>query len=128
MTGNDSLLDTCIIIDHFRSSLIGTKLETLASLNVCSVSLGELHFGAYRSANPIKHLQKLNEFIEICNIINVDENTAKIYGLVRTQLSKKGKPIPENDIWIAACALQHNLTLYTQDQHFKEIDSLSLIN
>jgi tRNA(fMet)-specific endonuclease VapC len=126
MIGSEYLLDTCIIIDHFRNSLNGLRLETLTSLNVSSTTIGELYFGAYRSANPVKHLQKLVQFVEICTVYKTDENTAKIYGLIKAQLAKKGKPIPENDMWIAACALQHNFTLYTSDQHFKEIDSLSL--
>lgn len=42
------------------------------------------------------------------------------------KLLKKGTPIPENDIWIAATALQHQLPLYTHDKHFKEVEDLQL--
>jgi tRNA(fMet)-specific endonuclease VapC len=59
-------------------------------------------------------------------IINCDATTGKFYGMVRKQLKDKGRPIPENDIWIAAIALQHNLTLLTDDQHFHEVDRLKI--
>ncbi|TDA70360.1 MAG: type II toxin-antitoxin system VapC family toxin [Clostridia bacterium] len=52
--------------------------------------------------------------------------TAYYYGQVKAQLKVKGHPIPENDIWIAAAALQHGLTLVSRDTHFKPIEGLSL--
>lgn len=51
-----------------------------------------------------------------------------MYALTKANLFKKGKPIPENDIWIAAITLHHNLPLYTFDKHFREIDGLQLFN
>jgi len=45
-------------------------------------------------------------------------------GIVKDQLRKIGKPIPENDIWIAALTLQHNLSLATRDKHFENIEGL----
>lgn len=56
-----------------------------------------------------------------------DQQTADHYASIKTALLNKGKPIPENDIWIAAVAKQFGLELYTQDQHFKEIDGLNLL-
>jgi tRNA(fMet)-specific endonuclease VapC len=49
------------------------------------------------------------------------------YGEVKNALRLKGHPIPENDIWIAAVAHQHDLTLVTRDTHFDEIDNLKII-
>jgi len=56
-----------------------------------------------------------------------DLATAEHYGGIKTTLRKKGKMIHENDIWIAAVAIQHNLPLFTADKQFKEIDDLLLI-
>jgi tRNA(fMet)-specific endonuclease VapC len=42
------------------------------------------------------------------------------------ELRVKGQPIPENDIWVAAIALQHRLTLVTRDEHFKQVDGLAV--
>jgi len=47
--------------------------------------------------------------------------------VLKASLRRKGKPIPENDIWIAAIAYQHDLTLITRDKHFSEIDELKII-
>jgi tRNA(fMet)-specific endonuclease VapC len=57
-------------------------------------------------------------------VLYIDEETTFSYGAIKTALRKKGKPIPENDIWIAAIVLRHNLTVVTRDKHFKEIDGL----
>jgi len=48
--------------------------------------------------------------------------------MVRDRLRLKGRPIPENDIWIAAVALQHGLPLATRDDHFNEVDGLRVEN
>jgi len=48
------------------------------------------------------------------------------YGQIKSQLKSKGRPLPENDIWIAAIASQHSLKIITRDKHFNEIDSVSL--
>lgn len=87
--------------------------------------LGELYLGAYRSANPIKHIKQINSFLESCNVLIADDETANHYALIKTALLKKGKPVPENDMWIAAVSMQFDLKLHTKDRHFKEIDNLN---
>ena len=52
---------------------------------------------------------------------------AETYGIIKTNLRNKGKPIPEKDIWIDAIALHNNLTLATRDKHFNEIEGLKII-
>ena len=59
-------------------------------------------------------------------MLNVDQNTAQIYGKVKSELIKNDTPISENDIWIAALAIQHDLTLATNDNHFKKITTLKI--
>ena len=56
----------------------------------------------------------------------MDSVTAKIYGELYAALLNKGKPIPINDVWIAASAKQHGLTLITKDKHFAEIEGLDV--
>jgi tRNA(fMet)-specific endonuclease VapC len=70
----------------------------------------------------------VNEFLAKCNLIVADEKTANIYALLKTALLSKGKPIPENDIWIAAIAKQHELKLVTRDKHFHEIEAIAVEN
>lgn len=58
-------------------------------------------------------------------MLGCDTDTARRYGDIKHGLRVKGSPLPENDIWIAAIALQHNLTLATRDAHFREIPNLN---
>ena len=55
-----------------------------------------------------------------------DTATAQQYGDIKNQLRAKGRPIPENDIWIAAIAMQYQLTLVARDGHFHEVDGLQV--
>lgn len=88
------------------------------------VVLAELLLGAYRSSNTPKHLSQINNFVKRCNIVSADASTADAYAQAKAGLLRKGKPIPENDIWIAAIALQYNLVLVTLDKHFQEVEGL----
>ena len=56
-----------------------------------------------------------------------DLETAEYYALIVKKLRAKGKPIPTNDVWIAANALRHGMALYSFDRHFGEIDGLLLV-
>ncbi|MEA5574914.1 PIN domain-containing protein [Anabaena sp. UHCC 0451] len=58
-----------------------------------------------------------------CNI-----ETSRKYGEIKNQLRLKGRPLPENDIWIAAISLQYNLILVTRDAHFQEVENLQTVS
>ncbi|MDQ0639497.1 putative nucleic acid-binding protein [Pedobacter sp. W3I1] len=59
--------------------------------------------------------------------MNIDNDTAIVYGKIKAGLRKKGTPIPENDIWIASSAVQHKLKLSTRDKHFLQITGLKTL-
>ena len=59
-------------------------------------------------------------------ILAISAQTADFYAKLRLELKVKGKPIPENDLWIVALCLEHHTPLATQDGHFKWIDNLVL--
>ena len=127
MTGNNCLLDTSIIIHAFkRNNTIAGKLDEMSEVYVPVVVIGELFYGAYRSADPAKHIAQIQSFLSNCTTLLPDAMTADIYAKIKTILTSKDKPIPENDIWIAATANQYNLPLFTTDNHFKEIDSIRI--
>lgn len=127
MTGNNILLDTNIVIELFRgNSAIITKLGNKQKVDIPHVVLAELLLGAYRASNTEKHLSQIRNFLKKCNIIQGDLDTANAYAIIKTELLKKGKPIPENDIWIAAIAKQHDLILITKDRHFKEVQGIEI--
>ncbi|HWR33091.1 MAG TPA: type II toxin-antitoxin system VapC family toxin [Chitinophagaceae bacterium] len=127
MTGSKFLLDTSIIIEIFDGNRkIADKLVKLSGFYISAVVLGELYIGINRVANKTKHLKKLNDFLDLCTVLNSDTITAMYYGEIISNLYKKGKPLPINDVWIAAAAMQHNLTLVTRDKHFNEIQGLKI--
>ena len=119
------LLDTNIVIALFNGDAgVKARLEASPEIFLSSVVLGELYFGAAKSARPVANKAKAEDFAASCPLVVSDQVTALEYGSVKTSLKKKGKPIPENDVWIAACAFQHDLILVTRDGHFKYVEGL----
>lgn len=119
------LLDTNIIIGLFASDKdILSHLEKAESIFIPSIAIGELHYGTRKSSRVEENLAKVEEFVAISDILSANEETAYWYGIVKDQLRKAGNPIPENDIWIAAIAMQKNLILVTRDKHFKAVENL----
>jgi tRNA(fMet)-specific endonuclease VapC len=90
------------------------------------IVLGELYYGARRSSRVQENLARIDEFAARSTVLACDTETARRYGAVKDGLRQKGRPIPENDIWIAAIALQYDLTLVARDAHFEEINDLTL--
>lgn len=66
----------------------------------------------------------LAEVIAACRVLAVDEGTAERYADVRDELKRGGRPIPGNDVWIAALARQHGMPLVSRDQHFDFVSGL----
>lgn len=127
MTGNRVLLDTSIIINSFKNNDVKRQLHGFSEIYVPVIAAGELYYGAYRSANIKKHLEQVYLFLQNYTLLSADIITSDLYGSIKTALNSKGKPIPENDIWIAAIAVQYHLPLFTADKHFKEIDNITLV-
>ena len=92
-------------------------------VTVCGVLL----FGATNSGNSKKNLTKYRGFILSCLILNINSAIAEQYALIRKILKDKGTPIPENDIWIAATCIVYEIPLASNDNHFKNIEGLKLI-
>ena len=88
--------------------------------------MGELYAAAENSARAQHNLQRFSEFASRRDVLLCDDRTARLYGNISHLLRQKGRPIPTNDMWIAAIAMQHGLTLVTRDVHFSHIDGLLL--
>lgn len=119
------LLDTNIVIAHFaRDPDVAAYLTPEASLYISSVVLGELYFGAAKSARSAANTERIDLFTSKNPILNCTLETARLYGRIKHELRLKGRPIPDNDAWIAAVALQHDLVLATGDSHFNQVANL----
>jgi tRNA(fMet)-specific endonuclease VapC len=128
MTGNKCLVDTSIIIHAFRNNNAVTKrLNEIKEIYVPVTVVGELFYGAYNSSDIAAKILQVQSFLADCTVLWTDIVTSEIYGQIKVSLTKKGKPLPENDVWIAATALQYSLPLFTTDKHFSEIDDISLL-
>ena len=90
------------------------------------VVLGELHSGFLLGNRCAENEELLARFMSKASVsvLNVAEETALRYAEVDVFLRKKGRPIPRNDVWIAALALEHGMHLLTLDMHFGEIPML----
>lgn len=123
MNGNKCILDTSVIIHAFRNNNeILSLLRTFDEVWVSTTATGELYFGAFASENPQKHINQIAAFLTDCIIIAPDHGTSIVYGQLKAGLKKKGTPVPENDIWIAAMAADLSLPLFTTDKHFESMN------
>lgn len=119
------LLDTNIAVallageDAVRAGLNWSSLIFLSS-----IVLGELFYGARKSARREANLARVEALAAKFGMLNCDLSPARCYGNLRDVLRAKGKPIPENDIWIAAHAQQYDLTLVTRDAHFGAVEGI----
>lgn len=121
------LLDTNAIIARMNDdSDILSILTEATQVFLPIIAVGELYFGAEKSVKVEENKAKVTELIESAVVLMCDVKTAEHYGNIKNLLRQKGRPIPENDIWIAAIATQHNLTLLTHDKHFTEITGLAV--
>ncbi len=121
------LLDTNIVIALFANdSSVKDKLAKADEVFVPSIVIGELFYGAFKSAHSKENIAHVDDFANRSVVLGCNNETSRNYGKIKNALSAKGRPIPENDIWIAAIAMQHGLTLVTRDAHFKEIDDLKV--
>ncbi|MGD0091974.1 MAG: type II toxin-antitoxin system VapC family toxin [Planctomycetota bacterium] len=125
--GGSVLLDSNIVIAIMdQEEEVAARLVGADDLAVSSVVLGELYFGALKSLNVEDNLRRLDEFSTNVAVVGCDAVMGWHYAQVKNGLRTKGRPIPDNDIWIAAQALQHGLTVASRDQHFREIDGLTV--
>lgn len=121
------LLDTNIVIALFKNdNLVINKITEAKEIFISNITVGEMYFGAYKSSKVENNIKQIDSFVASNKILNCDSTTAKHYGQIKNKLKIKGKPIPENDVWIAAIAMQYDLILVSRDKHLQEIENLSL--
>ena len=127
MTGSGILIDTNIVIALFGGdAAVKSRFSAAPNVWLSATVIGELYYGARNSGRLAENLRRVEEFAAFSAILSCDGGTAAHYGQIKASLRAKGTPIPENDIWIAATARQHNLTLVSRDAHFNHVDGLDV--
>ncbi len=106
-------------------------LELLARASrvlIPTVVIGELRSGFLRGSRNIENTRQLQVFLAKPSvaIVDVTEQTAERYAEIDVFLMAKGRPIPRNDVWIAASAYEHGCVLLTRDAHFRELPLLPI--
>ena len=107
-----------------EESVLASLEQAEGSIFISVITLGELRFGARKSGRIEENLRRVEEFAAESEVLLCDEETSHLYGEVKDRLLRKGRPIPENDIWISATALQSGLVLVTRDAHFAFVEGL----
>jgi tRNA(fMet)-specific endonuclease VapC len=123
------LLGTDIVIALFANDAAARdNLAQAEEVFVPSIVIGELYYGAQKSERAAEYLLRVDEFAARSVVLGCDTETAQHYGETKNTLHLKGCSIAENNIWIAAIAMQHGLVLVTRDVNFDEIDGLNIVH
>ena len=103
---------------------VGAVLRGAAQAAIPVIVLGEFRYGIAASRHRRTYQAWLETQLTHFDILAVTDETAAVYAALRVTLRRSGQPIPANDAWIAALALQHRLPVLTRDQHFDAVPGL----
>jgi tRNA(fMet)-specific endonuclease VapC len=82
------------------------------------VVIGEYRYGIAQSRHRARYRRWLDGLINDCTVLDINEQSTHYYAAISIELRQAGKPIPTNDLWIAALCRQHSLPLLSRDRHF----------
>jgi tRNA(fMet)-specific endonuclease VapC len=123
-----ALLDTSVLVAHLRNEVDIATWNTGESVWYVSViTEGELLRGVCRSHQITANEIRVRQLLSDCTLLSVSSDTARNFGHIASTLDKIGSPIPHNDTWIAAHALEYELPLATRDAHFQRVKDLQVL-
>ena len=91
------------------------------------IALGEYRYGIAQSRHRASYAEWLKGLLHDCLVLDANEPTTHYYAQITLELKQKGRPIPTNDIWIAALCRQHSLPLLSRDRHFDLVPGIRRI-
>jgi len=103
---------------------VGEVLRRQARAAIPVIVLGEFRYGIAESRHRTTYEAWLESELPCFDVLTVTDETAIAYAALRVALKRSGRPIPANDAWIAALALQHRLPVLSRDQHFDVVPGL----
>jgi len=122
------LLDSSIAIPHLRGRFnILSHISAADLLFISLIVLGELYKGVFKAPRPDESRRKLDAFLTNVSVLGLDSATSIQYARLASVLERQGTLIPENDIWIAATALECDMPLVTRDAHFGQVPGLQVL-
>ena len=124
------VLDTNVLIPLLRNAANYSHLfKTYDEVILPAIVVGEYKAGLFATKTGEKNRQSLSDYIEDPNVrvVPITDRTSDLYAKIYQELRKKGKPIPQDDMWIAASALENGADLATGDAHFRHVPMLTVI-
>ena len=103
-------------------------LRRVKAIALPVIVLGEYRYGIHQSRNRSRYKGWLADLVGSCRVLDVDELTTEHYAEIRDELKRAGKPLPENDAWIAALARQHGLPILSRDRHFDYVSGVRRVH
>lgn len=124
MSGNSVALDTSVAIAVLAAQAGALLSQSSEEFLLPVPVIGELRYGALNSRRSADNLAEVERLVDRCRVLDLTVATAAVDARLRLGLKEKGKPIPENDLWIAALCVEHQIPLVTLDGHFDAVDGL----
>jgi predicted nucleic acid-binding protein len=122
------ILDTNAVSALFDGDdQLGAQLRDAAAIHLPVIVVGEYRYGLERSRHREKLDLLLDALVGETVVLSIDLATASVYARLREDLRRRGRPLPENDVWIAALARQHELPVVSRDTHFDLVPGLKRI-
>jgi tRNA(fMet)-specific endonuclease VapC len=123
------ILDTNALSAAADNNPDAIKMVSTASyLAVPVIAIGEYRHGIARSRNAERYLEWLDAFLGASEILDITNETSKHYAVIHLELRQVGRPIPVNDLWIAALCRQHHFPLLSRDRHFDVVRDLKRLD
>jgi tRNA(fMet)-specific endonuclease VapC len=127
--------DTRLILDTNALSAAAEEhlgvMEIVAGVEQLAlpvVVIGEYRYGIAQSRHKARYRRWLDGLIADCTVLDVTEQTTLHYATINVELRQAGKPIPTNDLWIAALCRQHGLPLLSRDRHFDVVSGIQRVD
>jgi len=123
--------DTRLILDTNALSAAAEEqpgvmgvLADVQQLALPVVVIGEYRYGIAQSRHRARYRRWLDSLINDCTVLDITEKSTHYYAAISIELRQAGKPIPTNDLWIAALCRQHDLPLLSRDRHFDVVSGV----
>jgi tRNA(fMet)-specific endonuclease VapC len=102
-------------------------LAHASQMTIPVIVLGEYRYGITQSRHRTIYENWLSGLLRDSAVLDINEPTTQHYAEITLELKRKGKPIPTNDLWIAALCRQHSLPLLSRDRHFDLVAGMKRI-
>jgi predicted nucleic acid-binding protein len=119
------ILDTNALSAYLDKAPVAVEIVSQArELAIPVIVAGEFAFGIAQSRHRDAYERSLQRMLERCTVLDIGIETARHYAAIRLELKAAGKPIPSNDVWIAALSRQHSMPVMSRDSHFDFVGGL----